>query len=95
MQMIDKDADPDIIAAGKYQFNLKEKLGSGNFGTVYLGRHSETKQEVAIKVFNTPYNEISEEDRKKIRREINFMKDEPTAYSIEFHGDYIVKAPSK
>lgn len=38
----------EISIGSKY--SLKQKLGSGSFGSVYLGQDKETHQEVAIKL---------------------------------------------
>lgn len=35
-----------------YEYNTKDKLGSGAFASVYKGIHSVTKEEHAIKVIN-------------------------------------------
>ena len=47
---MDNHEEDDIsINIGPFTMTNKE-LGRGNFGTVYLGIHNETKEKVAVKV---------------------------------------------
>lgn len=35
---------------GKYIVNLEDLLGKGSFASVYRGKHSETNEQIAVKV---------------------------------------------
>ncbi len=57
----------------KYQFSLKRLLGEGSYATVYLGRHIESGEAVAVqvidkKIFSNHYNV------KNIQSEIDILK---------------------
>jgi hypothetical protein len=51
----------------KYMYNLDNRIGSGNYGEVYLGVNTQTGKKVAIKLFK-----ITKED--SFRKEVNCLK---------------------
>ena len=42
------------------KYEVLEKLGEGNYGVVFLARHSEVKREVAIKVLASEKGALAE-----------------------------------
>jgi serine/threonine protein kinase len=61
-----------MLEINKY-YSLKNKIGEGTYGKVWLAIHNETREKVAIKILNK-HKISSEEDIKRIKREIFILK---------------------
>jgi hypothetical protein len=46
------------IRVGKHFILGSKKLGKGSFGSIYLGTHADTREEVAIKLVTSAPNEF-------------------------------------
>ncbi len=74
--------EPTVLPARIGPYAIKDKLGAGGMGTVYLGRHDETGELVAVKVLSAS---LAREDGiiERFLREIDAMR--------QLGGPHIVK----
>jgi len=66
----------DTGTVGVYEILKTHKLGSGAFGDVYLGRHRNTKQRVAVKIFkkNALKNGVSLDVLREVKLLVEFQE---------------------
>jgi serine/threonine protein kinase len=55
------------------QYDKVEKLGAGNFGTVYHSEDNATKAKVALKKLSSPGRKQREQFMKDLTREVNML----------------------
>lgn len=65
-------------------YEILETLGSGGMGTVYLGRHTETKQEVAVKVLS-PSMAQEEGLVERFRREVGALEKLTNVHIVQIY----------
>ncbi|WVQ76913.1 hypothetical protein IAR50_006591 [Cryptococcus sp. DSM 104548] len=73
-------ADPAVA------YTLLEKLGAGNFGTVWKASHNDTKQIVAIKMIDL---ESSEDDISEIQAEIAHLSSCWSDHVTKYYGSFV------
>ncbi|WVO13581.1 hypothetical protein L204_101202 [Cryptococcus depauperatus] len=73
-------ADPAVA------YTLLEKLGAGNFGTVWKAMHNDTKQIVAIKMIDL---ESSEDDISEIQAEITHLSSCWSEHVTKYYGSFV------
>eukprot|EP01112_Ceratiomyxa_fruticulosa_P011179 TRINITY_DN3018_c0_g1_i1.p1 TRINITY_DN3018_c0_g1~~TRINITY_DN3018_c0_g1_i1.p1 ORF type:complete len:963 (-),score=250.30 TRINITY_DN3018_c0_g1_i1:195-3083(-) len=73
---------PDGIKDPSLEFDLKDNLGKGSFGAVYLAEHKKTGHLVAVKQV------LVNEDFMEILKEINIMKQCNSKYVVQYYGNY-------
>ena len=74
---ISDKGDPDK------EFDLIEKIGQGNYGTVYKALHKKTGKIVAAKVANIGSN------NEAFKKEINVLSQCNSPYIVSYYGSYI------
>ena len=72
----------DMNWSGENLFAIEKKLGAGAFGTVYMGRHTNSKTCLAIKelAFHT------KEDEAEVQREIDILKQCSHTNIVSYYG---------
>lgn len=81
------DIDLNSLSDPSGLFELVEVVGSGTYGQVYKGRHTETGQLAAIKIMD-----VTEEEEEEIKLEINVLKNHSHHQNIAtYFGAFIQK----
>lgn len=63
-------------SVGEYNYNEEPELGAGNFGTVYLGWHSQNRNlKVAIKLINLRKSAVKQIPKEMLGREVKILQD--------------------
>ncbi|MFD6694765.1 serine/threonine protein kinase [Micromonospora aurantiaca (nom. illeg.)] len=73
-----EDRDPDECGG----FRLTHRIGSGGFGTVFLGFRSDVRSPAAVKIFTSP-NVAAPAWRDRFRREIKLIKQMAGVHTAE------------
>ena len=62
-EKVEKKQEPTLFEVGDYQLDFKRPLGSGTFGGVYYGWHSQKKEPVAIKIIKKEYPNFTKSEK--------------------------------
>jgi len=71
-------------------YRIADVIGTGGMGTVYLGQHVETGEEVAVKVLSSSYSR-EEALIARFEREIEALKKLNSPYIVEFYASGVEK----
>ena len=71
-------------------FEIKEKIGEGSFGTVYIGIHRETNKKVAVKIIPKEKKKKRENENVNLKEYVNKIYNEINIHKKLFHP-YICK----